>query len=309
MAVSAATMRPLRLLWWSLPLLGLAELGGHVYFSRRAPSLAQWQQLRPAVEQLRGAGELVVVAPTWAEPLARHVLGDAAFPLEQLGRADVTPFARAIEIGLLGQHAPELQGWRPVVEEQHGKFLLRVLENPQPARLSYDFLRAFGPHGARVTSDGRPCAWTTTGRATAGGLHGPMASPTQRFQCGGGDAEYVGLTLLDDQDYRPRYCLWAHPPRQGQLVIEFPGATLGARLRGYGGLSWFLMRDGAGTPVELEVRVDGRSLGRWEHRDEQGWRGFEFATGVPPGTRATVEFRVSSADPAQRQFCFQADSR
>jgi hypothetical protein len=118
------------LLWLLIPALGLAELGAHAYFSRRAPTVEEWKALEPAVAELRKSDELVVVAPRWAEPLARQALGDRLMPLAQVARPDVAPFARAIEISAMGKRAPELEEWK-LVKRVERDFVLRVRENPR----------------------------------------------------------------------------------------------------------------------------------------------------------------------------------
>ena len=103
---------PPRSLWFLIPILGLVELGAHVYFANRAPDLGEWQALRGELGKLRQAGDLLVTAPEWAEPIARHVLGADLLPIRDLARADDRAYRYALEIGTLGEEAPELAGWR-----------------------------------------------------------------------------------------------------------------------------------------------------------------------------------------------------
>ena len=46
-----------------------------------------------------------------------------------------------------------------------------------------------------------------------------------------------------------------------------------------------------------------------EHRDGEGWKPFEFATGDLAGQNADVEFEVTAENAKGRQFCFEADTR
>src|SRR5690349_2315474 len=128
------------LAWLSVPLAGLVELGGHFYFSTRAPKVDDWVRVKPALGAIRRPGDLIVVAPDWAEPNARFAFGDAWMPLADVARADESAYARAIEVGIVGAHAPELRGWKLVSEQRQGKFRLRILENPTPAKVLYDFV-------------------------------------------------------------------------------------------------------------------------------------------------------------------------
>ncbi|MBN2196676.1 MAG: hypothetical protein JW751_27940 [Polyangiaceae bacterium] len=299
------------LLWLAVPLVGLAELGAHQWLAGRAPSVAEWEALRGEVAALRKEDELVVVAPAWAEPLARHAFGDAMMPLPQVARADTTPFAYAIEVSALGARAPETLGWRVLDEHRSGRFRLRRLENPAPAGVTFDFTAAFSPDRVRVVDAAGQdtCSWNPAAPPVAGGLHGHVAFPAARFVCPGGMFFFVGVTVSEDERYRPHRCVWAHPPEGSPRRIRYRDVPLGERVQGHTGLSWFLMRDGAGTPITLTVRVDGDSLGTVVHRDQEGWRHFALATGRHAGTRAEVEFEIASERAVARHFCFHADSR
>src|SRR5262245_51791385 len=113
---------PPRSLWFLIPILGLVELGAHVYFANRAPDLGEWHAVRAELSKLRQPGDLVVTAPEWADPVARHVLGADLLPIRDLGRADDHAYRHALEIGILGQQAPELSGWGEVERREIGKF-------------------------------------------------------------------------------------------------------------------------------------------------------------------------------------------
>ena len=243
----------------------MAELGAHQYFAHRAPAPAEWQAARPALLSLRQNDELVVVAPYWAEPMARYAFGTEVFPVAQVARPDATAFPRAIEVSILGERSPELASWRLVQEREQGRFRLRVLENPDPRSVRFDFWSGLGPAQTEVSVEDptgkHVCSYTTQAAGSTGGLHGHIAFPQARFQCQGSQEVFVGQTIVDDQDYRPRRCLWAHPPRRAVLVVRYASVPLGRVVRGYGALSWFLWRDGGNSPVELEVRVDGESIG------------------------------------------------
>lgn len=298
------------LLFLLVPLAGLAELGGQFYVSHRAPRPEEWREVRATLAGLRKSDELVVVAPLWAEPLARHAFGDELMPLAHVARPDESGFARAIEVSVLGQHAPELAGWRVVAEERHGRFSFRTLSNPAPEAVSFDFVDHVKPEQLEVFEGRTPCRFNPRATVSNGSLGGNPTFPAERFQCGGGEWFFAGVTVIDDDhEYRPRRCIWAHPPPGGPLVLRFRDVPLGGKIRGFGGLPWLLFRDSVGAPpVEIEVRVDGASIGTHLHRDEQGWAPFAFATGRA-GTRASVEFEIRSASIKDRHFCFQADTR
>lgn len=302
---------PRAALWLALPAVGLLELAGHFYFRNQAPSLEQWREVAPEVARLREARELVVVSPRWAEPLARHALGDEQMPLADVARADATAHSRAIEVGILGTRSEELGGWRVISEKQSDKFLLRVLENPTPARVQFDFIDGARPERASVfeVREGQrlSCPFTESARVSNGGLGGNPTFPARRFDCPSGEWFFVGQTVIDDQEFRPRRCLWAHPTPGGPLVLRYSQVPLGEVVRGYGGLPWLLFRDGIAGTVEVEVRVGDRSIGVHTQRSA-AWTPFSFATGAA-GSKADVEFEIRSENVADKHFCFQADTR
>jgi hypothetical protein len=302
-----------RLLWLAVPLLGAVELCAHYYFAARAPDERAWAEARSTVAELRRPGDLVIVAPEWADPLARQAFGEELMPLRDVARPDESSYARAIEVSVLGRRAPELRDWPEIERTRHGRFDLRVLRNPAPVTVLFDFVDELEPARASVF-EGAPdpaneCAWNARARTNTGGLPGPPAFPAQRFACRSGEPYFAGVTIIDDQRYRPRRCIWAHPTPRGPLVIRFRDVPLGRRIRGHAGLPWLIMRDGAGPPVELEVRVGGQSLGKVAQRDVEGWKKFEFETGAAAGGRGDVEFEVRSSSVKDRHYCFHADTR
>ena len=205
-----------------LPLAGLIELGADQYFAARAPRFGQYAQLAEPVERLRQPGDLVVVAPHWAEPLVRRALGDQLMPLGDVARPDLSGYRAAVEVSVLGQRAGELAGWHEVGREAQGGFVVRRLENPAPEPSQLDFVDALSKARAEVWMPGPTrCQWRPNAPVVAGGLGGHPTFPRQRFQCRGGSFFNVGVTVIADEVFRARRCLWAHPPRRGELHIRY----------------------------------------------------------------------------------------
>lgn len=297
-----------RFLWLLLPIAGFAELIAFVHDAHRAPRIAEWQALRAEVAKLKGPTDLLVVAPEWSEPLARQAFGDGLMPVADVARADVSAYARAIEVDELGASARELDGWTVYQSHASGRFQIRVRENPKPARILFSFLDHARVPFLDVLDGAHPCPFTAHAVVSTGGLHGHLAFPRERFNCGG-EEFFVGVTILDDQNYRPRRCLWAHPRGTDPLRLIFRNVLIGRQIHGYAGLSYFLLRDGAHGPVTLTTRIAGQEVASYLHRDEWGWHGFDVDTARFSGQTADVEFDVQSSDPSDRQFCFYADTR
>lgn len=303
-----------RWLWLLLPFAGLAELALAVRDARSAPRIEEWQALRAQIQDLKRPSDLLVVAPEWADPLARYAFGDALMPIADLARPDVSGYARAVEVDALGESAPELEGWRVREERRTGRFTLRVRENPQHAPSLASLLDRARPPLLQVDSlagdaESEACHFTERARLTAGGLHGHLAFPRERYQCRGGEEHFVGISLLDDQDYRPRRCLFADPRPGESLRLSFKQVPIGRKLSGYAGLSYFIFRDGRHGPVTLTARVGAETVGRYVHEDATGWHGFSFDTSRFAGESRDIELTISSADPYERHFCFYAATK
>jgi hypothetical protein len=233
-------------------------------------------------------------------------------PLRAVARADATAYPRAIEVGILGSSAPELHGWKVLEERTAGKLRLRLLQNPEPAHVTFDFADAVAAATVvDVRGDGAetPCTYTTTARRSAGGLHGDPAFPASRHVCSGSEAHFVGVTVVEDNQWKGRRCIWAEPVDGAKLAIRFHDVPLGTVLHGYGTLPWWIERELRGAPVALQIVVDGEELGTYLHKDGEGWRLFVLPLGKHSGKKAEVEFRISSRRSHDRQFCFEVDSR
>jgi hypothetical protein len=301
-----------RFLWLLVPAIGLLELGAQAWVSNRAPDIDDWRAVAPTVLSSKRPGEPLVLAPEWAEPIARHAFGDAAFPVAELGRSDLGAYRRVFEVSLLGARSEEARGFRVVSEERSGPFTLRVLENPKPRSVAYRLLDHVRPEELEVAivagDTERPCEYSDHARVGTGGLHGDVAFPRERFVCGGPDSAFVGITIIDDQRYRPRRCLWAQPPRNGVLRIRLSGVPHGRELHGFAGLSYFLFRDGGRPPIELAARLGARTFGSYAHRSEWGWHEFRMNGGSKDAVASgTLELTVRSDEPDGRALCFDLE--
>lgn len=301
-----------RALLLALPVVGLGELGAHLWFAHRPPTFEEWSTIREPVLGFADAAAPLFVAPRWAEPMARATFGDERMPIAHVARPDVDRFDRAVELSILGERAPEAEGWIEEAREQHGKFLLRRLRNPRHRPVVTDFVARARPPFAEVftTSPRAACPWNDNAKTMSGGLSGNPTFPRERFECPAGIFFNVGATVLADQDFHARRCLWSHPPKAGEVVTRFADVSLGATIEGHTGLNWMLERTGRGGPIVLTVRVDGEEVGRVEHLDGQGWAPFSFPLGAHANKpHAAVELAASARDYLHRHFCFEATSR
>ena len=294
-----------------LALVGVIELGAQLFFSQRAPRFDDYALLAEPLSSLRRDGDLLVMAPRWSEPLARRALGDEAMSLADVARPDESGYEHAVEVSLRGEHERDLAGWGEVERRTVGPFTLRRLRNPSARPALVDFVAELSPRSATVAmAPGAPCVWTERAPLSAGGLGGHPTFPRQRFVCAGSPFMNVGVTVIADQDFRPRRCIWAHPPARGELQLTFSEVALGEEIVGHGGIYWMVERERRGAPVELAVQIDGEEVGRVIHADGDGWAPFRLPLGEHAGKKAArVRFAVSSPDNRHRHFCFEARSR
>lgn len=309
-----------KILFFSLaslvPALGLFELWGYFHHARRAPTPEEWEGARPLVAEAYRASDVVVVAPHWAEPLARWKFGDDLMPLREVARPDVSRYPRAIEVSAMGERSPELRGWQLESEKRAGKISVRTLVNPEPPSVRFDFTDHLGPASAKVeyTKNGKvtSCPWKSRAAIDTRGYYSPPPFPPQRFQCEGeGPAHFVGVTVIQDDRALPRRCIFSPPPSQGgETVTRYEKVPLGDVIRGHLGIQWIMERDRLGSPITLRVVVDGDDIGTAVHEDGDGWKPFELPLGAHANAEsATVEFRVTAKDDKDRHLCFEADTR
>jgi len=297
-------MRRTAVLLALLPVLGLAELGLSQYLARRAPEPEAYARLAPRLLALKQPGMPVVVAPEWAEPLLRAA-APAAFPIGELTRAEDSSFAQFLEVGLLGQSAPELSAFPIVRSERVGSFTLNVRQNPHPELTVYDFVTAVDAGEVEVFDDDEgqltPCP-RSKAVASTGGLHGHVTYPRQRYDCGRG--YFVAVSLIEDERYRPHRCVLAHLRPQGQVLLRFNGAPASSKLRGFAGFSYFLERDEQVSGAELSVSSAGRELGRHRVVGARGWQHFDLGA-----ARNSVEVLVRRSSNSENDVCFALEAR
>lgn len=306
-------MRIGTILLLALPLVSLGELWAHRHFRRVAPGTDDWQRIEGDVAPLYRPADLVTIAPHWADPLLRQVLGDRMMPIDVLARADDDAIGRVIELSFGGARPQTFATWPEIERRQSGPFTIRVLDNPHRETPRMRLIERIRPGSLRVfegpSGDPKICSYTSIGRVTAGGLGGNPTFVAQRFACPSGEPHLVAVTTIDDQDFAPRRCIWAHPSAAGPMTLIFRDVWLGDKLVGHAGLPWLLSRDGAGTALHLDARFEGNSIGKVVVVDTDGWIRFEWPTVKYRDKRGELELVISSEQAQNRRFCFTLESR
>ncbi len=304
---------------WSflaVPLLALIELTGEWAIEARVPKPEHWRAAHDFIAHERRDGDLVTSAPLWTDPLARMYFRDM-ISLSDAARPDATRYARAWVATIRGKENPDLRNWREQSATSFGRVTVRLMVNPSPARVLYDFVEHLRPPAVtveRVEGESRRACMFSAGLVVAGGGLGQGALPgPERFQCGEG-WNYVGVTIIEDMDHRGRRCIWSHPVQGGVMVTNFDGVPIGRALHGHHGLAYEAERgddfgNDLGGPVELRVLVDGQPVGTSVHHDGEGWKGFEFDTRAWAGSNRRVTFEVRSERAGMRHYCYEGDTR
>jgi hypothetical protein len=301
--------------WWFLvvPAVGLTELGAHFVQVGRTVPEADWARAKPLIARLVQPDDLVIVAPQWAESIARKHFGADVMTLKRIARSDVTGFPRAVEVSFGGRHRDELVGWKLVSEERVGLLSVRLLENPQAPQLREDLVDRIGQPGTtlfRVEANGHAdaCTWRTGPPQVGNGVPGfGPARPGDRFDCPRGGS--AGVTIMPDLDYVARRCVMIPPAGGGTILrLHIPDVRFGALVHGAHGLYAEAEHNLNGPPVTLTFRSGNAILGRATHRDGDAWKGFEFPTPDLADKTADLDIDVQSSGGG-RLYCFAADTR
>ena len=126
----------------------------------------------------------------------------------------------------------------------------------------------------------------------------------RRHACSGADWNYVGLTrkLVG---LSIREMIWAHPNRDG-ILIRFKDIELGEKLIIAGALTFWAAGFADGTPVLLDVAVDGEFLDRLKVENQPGLQRKEIELSAFVEGPHEVTFTVFSENAGRRHFTFQA---
>ncbi len=285
----------------------------------RAPYMvatdADWRAAAATVRAGFAPGDLIVIAPPWADPLGRHELGDL-MPPAMVGRPDAARYGRIWEVSIRGEHAPEARSLAADLQQQHGHVhVARYVQHP--VVVTYDAVERFP--SARVfqlppvatTTGERPCLW-------AGPLpsaHHPTAKgPSGGFACGGSRVERRTMEI----DYRPRYGIVVPAEGGWRTVVSFadiPAAAFsGATLSLWFGLHDYYARKTESGPVDVTVDFDPGDnkqhvRASMKVQPDRGWQ--PLALPLPQAESCNGELRVevSARDARARNLGFAAEVR
>lgn len=293
--------------WLALLAFPLLEVSAHAVTRARVPPAADWQAAAALVRSQWKASDLVTVAPAWADPLLRRVLGDR-IDLAMAGRSDTAGYERLWVVSIRGAQSPEVPArGAPLLDRHFGKVRVALWELGAN-RVRYDFVREFAR--ARVRLDGprgsEDCQLRKQRPQRGGALGAGVLAPAERFMCQGARGPWVAPVVMEDLDLAPRYCLYQPPAGSERLRVTFPDVPLGDTLVLYAGLYYEHERMRQGKPIELRVAIDGRRVAKLTHRDGDGWKPLRIPT---RGGSGEVSFEVRGKESRGRHFCWAGSTR
>lgn len=270
--------------------LALIETVNAMLSSVRAPTDKDWRSAAAKVRAGFHPGDLIVAAPTWADPLMRVQLGDLV-PMPVAGRMDAARYARIWEISQRGARADETMGAKLAATSRHGALKVVLWETPA-ARVAFDFLAEWQKASMSVVTPDRgemPC-WMSQ----------------EQFQCGEGT--HLKRELLEI-DTTLRNALGLEPHERTTTVVEYADVFLGRELMVATGLHNVWLRKAGDGKVRMRVLLDGRELGTVEATSMSGWSLRRFDTANQAGKTGKVRFEITTDKAHGRYFGFAAEAR
>jgi hypothetical protein len=322
-----------------LPVTAIGELVAGEVQRRRVPSDDDWRAAAAAALAEKKPGDVIVVAPRWAEGLGRMALSrgqvprvdpqraaapgatllglDGAFDARIAGRSDLDTAVRVIELSAHRADDPATKDFSLEREQRFGALSLRVLRNPHPEVLVRDLTEEIDEKASVrkvpiAGGAGESCRWETTGYQHFPAIFGGPVPPAARFSCPPNDPawSFVGATIISDLSFTPRRCIAMHPLDGARLTVQLPKGRIGKKLVAYMGLHAYAERDLRGPPVHARISVGDRVVAERTHEDGEGWVRFEGATAELAGQEQTITLETWTDRPAGQRFtCIAAQVR
>jgi hypothetical protein len=274
----------------AIVLLALVETVNAVVAPTLAPAEKDWAAAAAKVRAGFRPDDLIVAAPSWADPVMRQQLGDLV-PMPVAGRMDAARYGRIWEISQRGARAADTAGAKAGESLRFGALTVRRWEKPS-AQVTFDFLAEW--HRAEVSV------------VTPDHVEVPCGATQDRFQCLGGATLKPELLEIDTT---LRNGLAVEPVERATLALTFPEVPLGRELAVASGLHSVWLRKLGDGKVHMRVLVDGRELGVVEATSQSGWDLKTFDTGALAGKSAKVRFEITVDKSNGRHFGFAAEAR
>ena len=211
-------------------------------YAAALPTDRTWEKTGQLVRDGYQAGDLIVFAPDWIDPIGRMHFGDL-ISVDMAARMDAARFGRIWEISIRGKRSPDTAGLTPT--------LTREIEGVT--------VRFYSRTPAVVLADIREQLATAK-------VEGP-ARPTLE---------------IAEVGFAPHRCVQVVPPAKSSVRVTFPAFYLGTRLVGYVGLADVFTRRDVRGPGKLRVEINGREVASVVAGVDDGWVRFEAPTTAGP---------------------------
>jgi hypothetical protein len=203
-----------------------------------------WERAAAIVRADHRAGDLIVFAPDWVDPVGRLHLGDL-IGVDDAARMDAARYPRIWELAIRGAHAKDTDGLAPSFAQNiNGVVVRRYVRAP-----------------AIVVSDVRDRLATAV--VEGKGLHPPSIE-------------------LAEVGFEPHRCIEVVAAPDTPVRITFRDLRVGRELVGYVGLADVFTRRDIRSPGRLDVEVGGLPVATVVAGVDDGWR--RFAVPTAPGT-------------------------
>ncbi len=305
--------RPGRVLLILVIALAFTEVLGHFIELSRVPTSADYSAAFAYIRREWRQGDAISSAPLWNDPNVRAAAGDLIDD-RMAGRSDLDAYARLWQVSIRGARADDAPHQAPTLARAFGEIRVERWELPPP-RVIYDFTdHVASAHALRRDGDApeTECQAIASRGSAPGGLSAGPQTTEHHFECGS-YAEpwlWVGATVNEDLELRPRRSVYQHPVEGGTIALAFDDVPLGDSIVVYSGLWWEFERTRDGSPITLVIRLDGDEIGRGVHRDGDGWARMEAE--IPDarrGSHGTLRFEVTAEGAYHRSYSWQATMR
>lgn len=300
-------------LWWLVLALALTEVLGHYLTVARVPSASDYHAALGYVAEHWQEGDAIASAPRWIDPNVRAAAG-ARIDDRMAGRSDLDAYRRLWVVSIRGARAIDAPERAPDETRSFGEVHLARWDLPTPTVI-YDFTdHVAEAHAFRRNGEGpeTPCRAAPTRGAAPGGLQAGPQTTAHHFECGSGGEPWlwVGATVNEDLELRPRRSIYQHPVEGGTIALQFDDVPLGDTVVLYSGVWWEFERSEDGAPITMRILLDGEEIGLGVHHDGDGWSRMEAA--IPEarrGGRGVVRFEVRTTNAYHRSYSWQATMR
>lgn len=246
--------------WLAIPaallvLVALWEIVATLRAPASVPDDDAWTEAARVVRTQMQAGDLIVFAPDWVDPVGRLHLGDV-MPIDDVARMDAAKYPRIWELSIRGARAPETAGLSPIDASEHGGVTVRRYEQAPAVVLAdlRDRLATAKLDGGRATLVLAEVGFAPHRciQAVPSGT-GPLRITFAQVPLGAQLVGYVGIAdVFTRRDVRD----------PGQLAVEIGGTVVA---RATAGVDDGWVRFAAPTTpgaADVTIVVESRAAGR-----------------------------------------------